>query len=128
MKTPEKSIEQLITDKHTAALHRGFHVWPERGPATMPALGGYRWTADLILSTWIQAETGKVPDSGLEYRTGNSGGGFDLLDFKFLPREQWVPEATPVRTAIALNRRPVDRRIEIPLPLYGGGMSYGSVS
>lgn len=128
MKTPEKSIEQLITDKHTAALHRGFHVWPERGPATMPALGDYRWTADLILSTWIQAETGKVPDNGLEYRTGNSGGGFDLLDFKFLPREQWVPEATPVRTAIALNRRPVDRRIEIPLPLYGGGMSYGSVS
>lgn len=128
MKNSEKSIEQLITEKHTAALHQGFHVWPERGPAMMPALGDYRWTADLILSTWIQAETGRVPDNGLEYRTGNSGGGFDRLDFKFLPREDWVTETTPVRTAIALNRRPVDRRIEIPLPIYGGGMSYGSVS
>lgn len=128
MNNPEKSIEQLITDKHTAALHHGFHIWPERGTADMPALGDYRWTADLILSTWIQAETGKVPDNGLEYRTGKSGGGFDLLDFKFLPKEAWVPEAAPIRTAIALNRRPVDRRIEIPLPIYGGGMSYGSVS
>jgi glutamate synthase domain-containing protein 2 len=128
MKTTEKSIEQLITEKHQAALHAGFHRWPELGTALLPALGDFRWTADLILSTWFQAETGKVPENGLEYRTGDSGGGFDRLDFKFLPREQWVPETTSVRTAISLNRRPVDRRIEIPVPMYGGGMSYGSIS
>jgi len=128
MKKPEKSIEQRITEKHIEALHHGFHVWPELGTGMMPALGDYRWTADLILSTWVQAETGRLPENGLEYRIGNSGGGFDLLDFRFLPKEQWIPDTTPVRTSIPLNRRPVDRRIEIPLPIYGGGMSYGSIS
>ncbi len=128
MKKPEKSIEQRITEKHIEALHHGFHVWPELGTGMMPALGDYRWTADLILSTWVQAETGRLPENGLEYRIGNSGGGFDLLDFRFLPEEQWIPDTTPVRTSIPLNRRPVDRRIEIPLPIYGGGMSYGSIS
>ncbi len=128
MSSAEKSIEQRITEKHQTALHHGFHLWPQRGPALMPALGDYRWTGDLIHSTWLQAETGKPPENGLEYRTGDSGGGFDLLDFKFLPRDQWVPESIPVSTSISLNRRPVDRRIEIPIPLYGGGMSYGSIS
>ena len=46
-------------------------------------LGDYRWTADLILSCWYQAETGNVPENILEYKTGNSGGGFDKLRFKF---------------------------------------------
>lgn len=128
MSDAEKSIEQRITEKHQTALHRGFHLWPERGPGMMPALGDYRWTADLILSTWRQAETGCPPDIGLEYRVGNSGGGFDLLDFTFLPRDQWIPESSPVSTAIPLNRRPVDRRVDIPIPVYGGGMSYGSIS
>jgi len=128
MKRSEQSIEQRITEKHQAALHRGFHLWPERGTGMIPALGDYRWTGDLILSTWVQAETGRVPENGLEYRIGNSGGGFDLLDFRFLPQEQWVPGTIPVRTSISLNRRPFDRRIDIPLPLYGGGMSYGSIS
>jgi glutamate synthase domain-containing protein 2 len=128
MKSPEKSIEQLITEKHTEALHKGFHLWPQLGPAMMPALGDFRWTADLILSTWLQGETGSVPTNGLEYRVGKSGGGFDLLDFKFLPRDRRVPEDVSVRTSIPLNRRQHDRRIEIPIPVYGGGMSYGSIS
>jgi|GEM_PF-5632922 ferredoxin len=46
-------------------------------------LGDYRWTSDLILSTWTQAETGDIPHAELEYRTGNSGGGFDKLFFNF---------------------------------------------
>lgn len=128
MSSPEKSIERLIAEKHTEALHRGFHLWPARGPGEIPALGDYRWTADLILSTWVQAETGNVPSNGLEYRTGDSGGGFDLLDFKSLPDDRRLPDDVPVRTSIPLNRRANDRRIEIPIPLYGGGMSYGSIS
>ena len=128
MKRPEKSVAQRITEKHTAALHRGFKIWPELGSSMMPALGDYRWTADLILSTWIQADTGEVPQNGLEYRIGDSGGGFDLLDFKFLPRDRWLSEGIPVRTSIPLNRRQIGRRIDIPIPLYGGGMSYGSIS
>jgi glutamate synthase domain-containing protein 2 len=128
MALSEKSAEQLITEKHVAALHRGFHVWPELTYGKPPALGDYRWTADLILSTWVQAETGKPPTNGLEYRVGNSGGGFDALDFKFLPEDRWFSKAEAIDLSIPLNRRPYDRKIEIPIPFYGAGMSYGSVS
>jgi glutamate synthase domain-containing protein 2 len=128
MNAPEHSIEQQIAEKHRAALQLGFHRWTQLGPELLPALGDYRWTADLILSTWVQAETGDVPSNGLEYRVGNSGGGFDLLDFTTLPAARQLPETTPVRTSIPLNRRQTDRRIEIPIPVYGGGMSYGSIS
>jgi glutamate synthase domain-containing protein 2 len=124
----KQTIEQRITEKHTSALHRGFHVWPELRYGKMPALGDQRWTADLIYSTWVQAETGCVPENGLEYRTGDSGGGFDLLDFRFLPQERWLPADVQVRTSIPLNRRQHDRRIELPIPFFGAGMSFGSIS
>jgi len=123
-----KTAEQLIIEKHTASLHRGFHLWPELGSSHLPALGDRRWTADLILSTWLQAEIGKPPDHGLEYRVGNSGGGFDVLDFKFLPENQRLSNDVAMDLSLALNRRPYDRRIEIPVPFYGAGMSYGSIS
>ena len=51
--------------------------------------GDYRWTSDLILSTWSQAETGKIPHVDLEYRTGRSGGGFDRLRFNFPKERNW---------------------------------------
>ncbi|OGF53837.1 MAG: glutamate synthase [Candidatus Fraserbacteria bacterium RBG_16_55_9] len=123
-----KSVEQLITSKHVGALRRGFHVWPTLEFGVMPALGDSRWTADLIYSTWVQAETGKPPTNGLEYRTGDSGGGFDALDFKFLSKEEWLPKSTGMDLSIALNRRAFDKKIEIPIPFYGAGMSYGSIS
>ena len=97
----------------------------------MEAFGDYRWTADLILATWMMAETGDSPPAeyGYEYECGNSGGGFDRLRFRF-------PEQAPVEiaedeidTGIELNRRNDDRpRIRIDVPWYGGGMSFGSVS
>ncbi|MFQ5460885.1 MAG: glutamate synthase-related protein, partial [Anaerolineae bacterium] len=114
--------------KHVAALRRGFREWPRMGHGTMPALGDARWTADLIFATWLQAETGHPPKGGLEYRVGASGGGFDVLDFRFAPASEGLGDDVEVDTSIALNRRPYDRRIRIPLPVYGGGMSYGSVS
>ena len=117
-----------ITEKHTEALRRGFHVWSKLKYGKMPALGDYRWTADLILSTWVQAETGRPPDNGLEYRVGNSGGGFDMLDFKFLSEHQWLPKDAQIDLSIPLNRRPYDKKIEISIPFYGAGMSYGSIS
>ena len=117
------------------------------------SLGDYRWTADLILSTWRMAETGQPPDGDLEYEVGASGGGFDRIRFRF-PEASGslhenrgtgdVPQASPpaslqhgqdahateVSTAIDLNRRKEnDRpRIQIDIPVYGGGMSFGSVS
>ncbi|RJX34052.1 MAG: hypothetical protein C4525_07915 [Desulfarculus sp.] len=93
--------------------------------------GDPRWTADLLVSTWIQAETGRPPDNGLEYRVGASGGGLDRMDFSF-PPEPPDKSFTPaeVNLSIPLNRRSDDDRprVEIGLPVYGGGMSFGSVS
>jgi glutamate synthase domain-containing protein 2 len=127
MRAEGTSSERLVVAKHTEALHRGFRSWPALG-FVPPALGDRRWTAELILSTWVQAATGRPPEDGLEYRVGRSGGGFDVLEFRFLPEPRWLPEDEPVDTSIPLNRRPYDRRITIPVPWYGAGMSYGSVS
>jgi len=124
----KSSIEELIIAKHVEALHRGFREWPTLKYGRMPALGDARWTADLIYATWVQAETGRPPENGLEYRIGASGGGFDVLDFKFLPEDRWLPESEPIDTSIPLNLRPYDKKIEIPIPWYGAGMSFGSVS
>ena len=116
-----------ITEKHVEALHVGFAQWPGMASAP-PAMGDLRWTADLILATWTQAGTGRPPQNRLEYRKGRSKGGFDLLDFKFLPSDAWLEPATPIDTSISLNRREPGPEIVIPIPWYGAGMSFGSVS
>jgi len=95
------------------------------------ALGDYRWTADLLVSTWYMAETGKVPAAGLEYRTGASGGGFDKLRLVIKSHENGL-EAVPdedIDVSVQLNRREDNAHsVKIEVPFYGGGMSYGSVS
>jgi glutamate synthase domain-containing protein 2 len=115
------------TAKHTQALRAGFANWPERDAAP-PAMGDRRWPADLILATWAQAGVGLPPESGEAHTVGCSDGGFDRLGFKWLPESAHLSESTHVDLSIALNRRPYDPRIEIPIPWYGAGMSYGSVS
>jgi len=95
---------------------------------TVDCMGDPRWPADLILSTWHMAETGQVPTNGLEHRHGASGGGFDKLRFDF-PEAPAPIEPTQVDTRIELNRRGDGRpTVSIDLPVYGGGMSFGSVS
>lgn len=123
-----KSSEGLINEKHTEALHRGYHLWPTLEFGKMPALGDLRWTPDLILATWAQAESGRPPTNGLEYRTGLSGGGFDRLDFQWLPEHQWINKDVNPELSIPLNRNTEGKQIEIPIPFYGAGMSFGSVS
>ncbi len=92
-------------------------------------LGDFRWTPDLILTTWQQAETGEIPQDGLEYRVGNSGGGFDNFDFLIKnsssPSDQ---EIDKIDTSISLNRRREGKKISVPVPWYGAGMSFGSIS
>lgn len=112
--------------KHTENLREGFRSWPSLVHGVMPALGDARWNADLILATWHQAETGKPPDNGLDYQKGRSGGGFDLLHFAFLPESQWLKSSADL--TLSLNRRKAGTRIDIPVPFYGAGMSYGSIS
>ena len=92
------------------------------------SLGDYRWTADLILSTWHMAATGEVPDGELDSRCGASGGGFDKIHFRF-PEDGQRTDPGDISTAIPLNRRGDNRPlITIDIPVYGGGMSFGSVS
>ncbi|HEY3323225.1 MAG TPA: glutamate synthase-related protein [Planctomycetota bacterium] len=107
-------------------------------------LGDPRWSSDLILSTWYEAETGHAPKGGLEYRHGASGGGFDRIRFRF--PEKVAPASVPagkdaasatagttpendIDTGLELNRREDGRpKVHIDIPVYGGGMSFGSVS
>lgn len=95
-------------------------------------MGDYRWTPDLLVSTWHMAEFGEVPPGGLEYKVGASGGGFDKLRLVFSGSSR-KPEVDAgdddVDIGVDLNRRgDTAHRVRIEVPFYGGGMSYGSVS
>jgi ferredoxin len=92
------------------------------------SLGDYRWPPALIVSTWKQAETGNPPREGLESGMGNSGGGFDEISIAFPREPDTNVSPDSVKLGIALNRRKDGERIEISVPFYGGGMSFGSVS
>ena len=101
----------------------------KRNPS-FDALGDFRWTPDLLVSTWYMSEFGKTPPAGLEYKTGNSGGGFDKLR---IVMKKNVPDPgdknDEVDVSLELNRREDNaHRVKINVPFYGGGMSYGSVS
>jgi glutamate synthase domain-containing protein 2/NAD-dependent dihydropyrimidine dehydrogenase PreA subunit len=89
------------------------------------ALGDRRWTAPLLRETWRQARTGVPPEDGESLLVGGSGGGFDTLR---LAAPSSSPYAGPVDLSIELNRRAEGPRVAIPIPIYGGGMSFGSVS
>ena len=98
-------------------------------------LGDFRWTPDLIITTWQQAETGEIPRGNLEYRIGASGGGFDVFDFTIddftaISSEEIdnILTSDKISTSICLNRRGEGPSIEIPVPWYGAGMSFGSIS
>jgi glutamate synthase domain-containing protein 2 len=95
--------------------------------------GDFRWPTALLLASQQQARTGRPPSGEIEYRIGASDGGFDCLAFAFeLERDPHeVPSADPANYdfRLLLNRRADERpALEIPLPWYGAGMSYGSIS
>ena len=91
-------------------------------------LGDYRWPPDLLISAWHQAETGELPYMEVESECGQSGGGFDRMRIKpVTPESQVEPEDVDMR--VRLNRRNDTREdLVIGLPIYGGGMSFGSIS
>ncbi len=92
-------------------------------------LGDSRWTADLLASTWHMAETGDIPYQGLNYKTGNSGGGFDKLRLVLPPLNGDDGPEEEISLALELNRTGDERpRVTLPVPFYLGGMSFGSVS
>jgi glutamate synthase domain-containing protein 2/NAD-dependent dihydropyrimidine dehydrogenase PreA subunit len=93
-------------------------------------LGDRRWPADLLLCTWWQAEWGNLPYTDLEYRLGDSGGGFDKLRFLFPKhRPDFKLTQEDISLELELNRRGDGRpQVKLSVPWYGGGMSFGSVS
>jgi glutamate synthase domain-containing protein 2/ferredoxin len=107
---------------------------PERALQLMenPAfetLGDYRWSPNLLASTWWMAETGHMPGPHLNASTGRSGGGFDRMRFRFPERPPVELNRDEISTRLLLNRRRDHRpRVAIDVPFYGGGMSFGSVS
>jgi glutamate synthase domain-containing protein 2 len=120
-------IEDEVVKKHVRALRKGLMEWALLKHGRMTALGDKRWTTDLIMATWYQAEYGFPPDNGLEYKKGDSLGGFDRLAFKWQPESEWLSPDELVSLAIPLNRRERGHHIQLPVPWYGGGMSYGSI-
>lgn len=104
--------------------YNAIHIEPN---SDYMVLGDPIWTSDLLLATWYQAETGESPLS-IEYRIGDSGGGFDKLKFKFRKESSDGKEKENIRTSIELNKRSYGARIEISVPWYGAGMSFGSIS
>ena len=99
-----------------------------RNPS-VDALSDARWSSDLILSTWHMAATGHAPTNGLEYRHGKSGGGFDRLRIDLPENARPLVDPAEIDTGLDLNRRSDGRpQVHIDIPIYGGGMSFGSVS
>ncbi len=95
---------------------------------TFSMLGDYRWTPDLLVATWRQAETGELPDMEVEAQCGGSGGGLDRIRIR-PPRS--VPAIDPSKVDISINlnrRKDGSPDLVIDLPIYGGGMSFGSIS
>jgi glutamate synthase domain-containing protein 2 len=117
-------FEQTVADHPAAAP-------PEPGDGELE--GDLRWPTALILATAEQARTGQPPTSGLEYRVGRSGGGFDRMRFGFELHEAGPQHRGSgpgeVGLCLDLNRRDHDcPEIQIPHPWYGAGMSFGSIS
>lgn len=120
-----RTEREMIVQKHSELIHHGLKVLPTLG--RIPSgLGNKRWTSELIFATYHQATTGKPPTQ-LEYKVGKSGGGFDRLDFKSTQDNASV-EGEDYDLSIELNRRSFGPKITIPIPIYGAGMSFGSVS
>lgn len=89
-------------------------------------MGNNRWTPELIFATYEQASTGRWPDR-LEYKIGKSGGGFDRLNFNNEPTDSTLNDED-YDLSIELNHRRSGPKITIPIPTYGAGMSFGSIS
>jgi len=96
---------------------------------TFETLGDYRWSPNLLASTWWMAETGRLPGPHLDAALGRSEGGFDRMRWRFPKTPPAAIDRAAISTRLLLNRRDDARpKVTIDVPFYGGGMSFGSVS
>lgn len=96
----------------------------------LETMGDYRWPAEMIIAHWYMAETGDMPYVDLEYSLGYSGGGFDKIRFRIPDAEEYldIPD-DEMDMNLCLNRRGDGRPgLTLSLPVYGGGMSFGSTA
>ncbi len=84
-----------------------------------------RWTHRLVAETWNRAAGHPPARRGPAAALGESDGGFDLLE---LVADGASVSPEDVDLSMELNRRGVGPTVSLPLPVYGGGMSYGSIS
>ena len=118
----------MVIEKVRHLLRDGFNTRAFGHIQPPEALGDPRWTEELILSTWSMAETGDLPEK-IEYCKGRSGGGFDCLDFELNEISISEADLEQIDTSLLLNRRGEGgANLKPPIPWYGGGMSFGSVS
>ncbi|MFC2165722.1 glutamate synthase-related protein [Acidobacteriota bacterium] len=90
-------------------------------------LGDPRWTPVLLRETYHLAQSGLLSKLKPEEQVGTSGGGFDSMHLsESIPGVN--PEQGPIDLSIPLNRRGTGPQLNISLPIFGGGMSYGSIS
>lgn len=126
-----ESTLKRIVHKHSSNIRRGLAVIPTLKHGIPGALGDSIWTAELLLSTYYQAEHGTVPKN-LNFVTGASNGGFDRLHFKTIervsPDEINTKDVRAVDLSISLNKKKTGKKLDIKIPAYGGGMSFGSIS
>src|SRR5512136_2225029 len=74
------------------------------------SLGNSYWTPDIILTTWSQAETAKIPVSGAGYRGRFTGPGFDSMwtDMSEIvrPTRDGIHGREYISTAVDIGRKP----------------------
>jgi glutamate synthase domain-containing protein 2/ferredoxin len=90
-------------------------------------LGDPRWTPSLLRDTYQSARSGSPTPLMPEEQIGKSRGGFDRL-LLTASLAQANPTEGSIDLSIPLNRREAGPKISLSLPVYGGGMSYGSIS
>lgn len=119
---------QLKIKKHATKINKGIDAIALGQRLPPGALGNNRWTSDLIVSTYYEAKTGEIPRH-LNYKTGASKGGFDLLELDVLEKiDETNIDPKQFDLSVKLNRREKGRRLSTQIPTYGGGMSFGSIS
>ena len=100
------NLIELKINKHQPLINRGIDLLAEQKCTIPSGLGNNRWTQDLIISTFYQAKTGQLPPMNLNYKTGASNGGFDLLDFDYSETVNGTSiDPTQFDLSIELNRR-----------------------
>lgn len=73
-------------------------------------LGNHYWTADIVRTTWLQAETAKIPVSGAGYGGPFAGPGFDAMwtDMSEIvrPTRDSIHGREYISTAVDIGRKP----------------------